>query len=165
MAKRAYALSLRPDKRLSKGQLARAGSAVYALGFAMLPWLPVGDNGSMNGAQLLAHTAFNPAASAWWEENPLGASLFIAMPAMTIALCVYAVWELLAGRRPWKSHAAAFGLPAATVLTASYPMLDQPLATLAGLPLPQVGLLHIMLLHGALALERACQPLWRKLRR
>ena len=165
LARRGYALSLRPDHRLDKAQLARSGLAAYALCFGMLPWLPVGTDGAMNGGQLLAHTAFNPAAGAWWSENPVGAALFITMPGMTIALCVYAVWELLGSRRPWKTHTAAFALPTATVLTASYPMLDQPLAMVAGVPIPQVGLVHIILIHGGLAAECAAEFLWPRIRK
>lgn len=130
----------------------RSAIAGLALVFILLPWMPAGPTGSMTGSKLLAYSLLNGSLAAWFQENPLGAFLFAITPALTILLSFTAFVWILRGRNPVMTHLAIVVLPLLTLRLASHPMLDSPPNALLGVPIPQIGLLHLVVIHLGLLL-------------
>ena len=130
----------------------RSAVAAIALVFILLPWMPAGHTGSMSGSSLLGYSLFNDSLVVWFEANFLGASLFVITPALTILLSFTSFAAILRGRNPVKSHLVIVVLPMLTLRLASYPMLDSPPNTLFEVPIPQIGLLHLVVIHLGLLL-------------
>ena len=130
----------------------RTAAAGLALLFILLPWMPVGPSGSMAGSQLAGHSLFNDAIGDWLRENPVGAFLFVVTPTLTIVLSFQAFVAIIRKRNPLYSHLVIVILPLLTLKFASHPMLDSSPNALFGVPIPQIGLLHLMVIHLGLLL-------------
>ena len=141
-----------PLPNQSRVDQVRSAVAGLALVFILLPWMPAGPTGSMTGSRLLGYSLFNGSLLAWFQENPLGALLFVITPALTIALSFTAFVAILRGRNPVKTHLVVVALPLLTLRLASHPMMDSPPNTLFGVPIPQIGLLHLVAMHLVLLL-------------
>lgn len=141
-----------PLPNQSRVDQVRSAVAGLALVFILLPWMPAGPTGSMTGSRLLGYSLFNDSLAAWFQENPLGAFLFVITPALTILLSFTAFLAILRGRNPVKTHLVIVVLPLLTLGLASHPMMDGPPSALFGVPVPQIGLLHLVVLHLCLLL-------------
>ena len=141
-----------PLPNQSRVDQVRSAIAGLALLFILLPWMPAGPTGSMTGSRLLGYSLFNDSLVAWFEANPLGAFLFVITPALTILLSFTAFLAILRGRNPFKTHLVIVVLPMLTLWLASHPMLDGPPGALFGVPIPQIGLLHLVVIHLGLLL-------------
>lgn len=147
-----------PDQ--SRADQIRSAAAGLALVFILLPWMPAGPTGSMTGSRLLGYSLFNDAVGGWFRENAPGATLFVLVPTLTICLAFYAFVAIIRGRNPVKSHLFIAFMPIITLWVASHPMLDRPPSTLLGLPMPQIGLLHMVVIHLGLLLYGLYLRFW-----
>ncbi len=141
-----------PLPNQSRVDQVRSAAAGLALVFILLPWMPAGPTGSMTGSRLLGYSLFNGSLPAWFQENPMGAFLFVITPTLTIVLSFTAFLRIMLGRNPIKTHLAIVILPLLTLQLASHPMLDSPPNALFGVPIPQIGLLHLVAIHLGLLL-------------
>ncbi|MDE2938526.1 MAG: hypothetical protein OXR67_06360 [Chloroflexota bacterium] len=141
-----------PLPNQSRVDQVRSALAGLALVFILLPWMPVGPTGSMTGSRLLGYSLFNDSLAAWFQANPLGAFLFVIAPALTILLSFTAFLAIMRGRNPVKTHLAIVVLPLLALRVASHPMMDSPPNALFGVPIPQIGLLHLVAIHLGLLL-------------
>ncbi len=144
-----------PDRTLNRTGQVRAGLSTFALLFILLPWLPVGADGSLTGSQLIGHTLLSQAIPSWFEANPLGTVLFVAMPTLVVLLCFGAAWKELRGRPALVARLIIIAAPLLTLALASYPMMDHRPDRWLGVAVPQIGLLHIIAIHTALAAHTA----------
>ena len=141
-----------PLPNQSRVDQVRTAIAGLALAFILLPWMPAGPTGSMTGSKLLGYSLFSGSLAAWFQENPLGAFLFAITPALTVLLSFIAFVAIMRGRNPLKTHLVIVVLPLLTLRLASHPMLDSPPNALFGVPIPQIGLLHLVVFHLGLLL-------------
>ena len=142
----------RSQSNQSREDQIRTAMAGFALLFILLPWMPVGPSGSMAGSALVGHGVFNDAIGVWLKENPLGTLLFVVTPALTVGLSFFSLIEIFRKRNPVLAHLIIVVLPLLTLKLASYPILDNPVNTVFGVPVPQIGLLHLVVIHFGLLL-------------
>ena len=138
---------------------ARMVVATITVAAILLPWMPVGSEGDMNGPKLLAHiaTGLNEAFQ-WFEANPIGAILFIITPPVVMVSAFSTFWKTKKRETTLAANLATALLPLATMKWGSMPMMDGIPADIGGLTLPAVGLTIIVLANIMLAAHGLTPP-------
>lgn len=110
----------------------------------LLPWLPVGEDGSMSGSALLSYGITSPELGQWMKTNPLGTILFAGFGAAMTIVTLTMAWKTIQGRSAAAHLAFIIAAPMLVMAFAQYPIFDQGLTRVGIVPLPQWGLTMMM---------------------
>ena len=138
---------------------ARMVVATVMVAAVLLPWMPVGSEGHMNGPKLLSHIVTGLGETLQWlEANPIGAILFIITPPVVMVSAFSTFWKTRKAENTMAANLATALLPLATMKWGTMPMMDGIPADIGGLTLPAIGLTIIVLANVMLAIHGLTPP-------